>query len=155
MDARLKKLLLVLEEIYPKEETENPFYRIELHDYPDSFLHCHRLLTHYITLIYKIHRPMNKKRYITSREDVMASLQLLELVTLKHYRSEKKQSEELHETLKINTQENQILTAKQIREIIGYSKTHTQRFINILLKQNKMERVSNHHPSIGYLYRLK
>lgn len=155
MDSRLKKLLLVLEEIYPKEETENPFYKIDLKDYPDSFLHCHRLLTHYLTLIYKTHRPMNKKRYITSREDVMASLQLLEIVTLKHYRSEKQQAAELHDTIKKKLPENAILTAKQIREIIGYSKTHTQRFINILLSQDKIERISKHHPAIGYLYRLK
>jgi DNA-binding MarR family transcriptional regulator len=150
----LKKLVLVLHEIYPTGETQNPFYRLKLEDYPSEYLHYHQLLSHYFTLIHQNNRAMEKSRYITSREDIMASLQVLEIVTLKQYRSEKKTADSILEVLQDNTREGQILTARQISEIIGYKKTQTARIIKILLEMNKIEKVSHHHKSIGYLYKL-
>lgn len=151
----LKKLVLVLHQIYPEEETTNPFYRVNLEDYPTEYLHYHKLLSHYFTLIHKNNRAMEKARYITSREDVLASLQVLEIVTLKQYRSEKKTAEDMYKLLQKNTKENQVLSARQISEIICYKKTQTSRIIKILLEMEKIEKVSNHHKSIGYLYKLK
>ena len=155
MLENLKELVLILSKIYPTEETINPFYKIELNQYPTEYQHYYKLLTHYFTLIYKTQRPMEKAKYITSREDIVASLQLLEIVTLKKYRTQQTQAQELCEVLKKNTKENQILTSRNIREIINYSKTQTHRFIVILLEMNKLEKISNHSKSIGFLFKLK
>ena len=155
MLENLKELVLILSKIYPTEETINPFYKISLNQYPTEYQHYYKLLTHYFTLIYKTGRPMEKAKYITSREDIVASLGLLEIVTLKKYRTQETQAQELHEVLKKNTKENQILSSRNIREIINYSKTQTHRFIVILLEMNKLEKISNHSKSIGFLFKLK
>jgi hypothetical protein len=155
MLENLKELVLVLSKIYPTGETINPFYKIELNQYPTEYQHYYKLLTHYFTLIYKTQRPMEKAKYISSREDIVASLQLLEIVTLKKYRTQETQAQELWEVLKKNTRENQVLSSRNIREIIHYSKSQTHRFILILLEMNKLEKVSNHSKSIGYLFKLK
>jgi hypothetical protein len=148
------ELLGVLHRIFPKEETINPFYKIKLEDYPATYSHCFKLLTHYLTLIYKNHRPMDKSSYITSREDIVASLNLLEIMTLKTYRTQQSTAIELHEILKKNTKPGQILSAKNIREIINYKKSQAHQFIQILIKMNKLEQVGGHR-NIGYLYQLK
>ena len=155
MLENLKNLVLILSKIYPTEETINPFYKIELKQYPTEYQHYYRLLTHYFTLIYKTQRPMDKAKYITSREDIVASLHMLEIVTLKKYRTQEIQAEQLYEVLKKNTKENQVLTSRNIREIVNYSKSQTHRFIVILLEMNKLEKISSHHKSIGYLFKLK
>ncbi len=155
MLENLKELVLVLSKIYPTQETINPFYKIVLDKYPSEYQYYLKLLTHYITLINQKHRPMEKAKYITSREDIVASLQLLEIVTLKKYRTQETQAQELYEILRKNTKENQVLSSRNIREIINYSKTQTHRFILILLEMNKLEKISNHHKSIGYLFKLK
>jgi hypothetical protein len=154
MLENLKNLVLILSKIYPTAETINPFYKIELSQYPTEYQYYYRLLTHYLTLIYKNQRPMEKAKYITSREDIVASLQLLEIVTLKKYRTQETQAQELWEILKNNTKENQILTSRNIREIANYSKSQTHRFIVILLAMNKLEKVSTHHKSIGHLFKI-
>jgi hypothetical protein len=155
MLENLKELVLILSKIYPTQETINPFYKVNLNQYPTEYQHYYKLLTHYFTLIYKTQRPMEKAKYISSREDILASLQLLEIVTLKKYRSQETQAQELYEVLKKNTKAEQILSSRNIREIIHYSKTQTHRFILILLEMNKLEKVSNHSKSIGYLFKLK
>ncbi len=155
MLENLKELVLILSKIYPTQETINPFYKVNLNQYPTEYQHYYKLLTHYFTLIYKTQRPMEKAKYISSREDILASLQLLEIVTLKKYRSQETQAQELYEVLKKNTKAEQILSSRNIREIIHYSKTQTHRFILILLEMNKIEKVSNHSKSIGYLFKLK
>ncbi len=97
---------------------------------------------------------MDKSSYITSREDIVASLNLLEIMTLRKHRTQQTTAEELHEILKINTKPGQILSAKNIREIINYKKSQAHQFIQILIKMNKLEQVGGHR-NIGYLYQLK
>lgn len=155
MLENLKELVLILDKIFPSGETINPFYKIELTQYPTEYQHYYKLLSHYFTLIYKTNRPMEKAKYITSREDITASLNLLEITTLKKYRTQEKQAEELWKILKKNTKENQILSSRNIREIVNYSKSQTHRFIVILLEMNMIEKISTHHKSIGYLFKLK
>ena len=150
----LLELVKILDKIFRKEETINPFYKIELSDYPTEYQHYLKLLTHYITLINQKNRTMEKHKFVTSREDIIASLNLLEINTLKHYRTQKQSAEELYEILKNNTHKDQILTSKNIREIINYKKTQTHQFIQILLKMNKLEQVGGHR-NIGFLYKLK
>jgi hypothetical protein len=150
----LDELVLALHKIYPKEETINPFYKVKLEDYPTEYGHYLKLLTHYFTLIYKNNRAMDKAKYISSREDLVASLNILEIMTLKKYRTQQSTAEELHEILKNNTKTGQILSTKNIREIIGYKKTQTHQFIQILIKMNKLEQVGGHR-IIGYLYQIK
>jgi predicted HTH transcriptional regulator len=75
-------------------------------------------------------------------------------MTLKKYRTQQSTAEELHEILKKNTKTDQILSTKNIREIIGYKKTQTHQFIQILIKMNKLEQVGGHR-NIGFLYKLK
>jgi len=151
----LIELLGVLHKIFPKEETINPFYKVELSDYPTTYNHCYKLLAHYFTLIYKNHRAIDKSRYITSREDIIASLNLLEIMTLKNYRTHQKTVNEIYITLKSNTKAGQIIAARNIREIFNISKTQSHRYIKALTESGKIEKVSTHHKSIGYLYQLK
>jgi predicted transcriptional regulator len=153
-NRNLLELIKILHEIFPKGETINPFYKLELEDYPTEYQHYFRLLTHYITLINQKYRAMEKQRFVISREDITASLNLLEINTLSQYRSTKQQSEELFEILKQNTKEGQILSSRNISEIIQYKKSQTQRFIVMLLEMNKLERVKDSNKNIGYLYRL-
>lgn len=149
----LVELIKILHEIFPKEETINPFYKVELTSYPTEYQYFLKLLSHYFTLIYKNNRTMEKEKYVTSREDLVASLNVLEISVLSQYRSTEEQSEELYEVLKKNTKEGQILTARNISEIINYKKSQTHRFIHILLEMNKLERLKS-NKNIGYLYRL-
>ena len=68
---------------------------------------------------------MDKARYITSREDIMASLHLLEITILKEHRKEKQTAQQVYKTLKEFIQKDQELTARNIAEIIHYKKTQT------------------------------
>ncbi len=150
----LQILIKTLHEIFPTGETINPFYRIKLRDYPTEYQHYLKLLTHYITQINQKHRAMEKQRFVTSREDIMASLNMLEIVVLKQYRGQKQQAEAIYEVLKENTQKGQLLSARNIAGIIQVQKSQTNRFIQNLLEKKQLEKVGNPHKSVGYLYRL-
>jgi hypothetical protein len=147
-------LIEILHQIFPKEETINPFYKLELNNYPSEYQYYLKLLSHYITLINQKHRVMEKQKFVTSREDIISSLNLLEIMVLQSYRTEEQTANEVVKILKSNTTENQILTAKNISQIINYRKTQTARILKILLKTDKIELVST-QKRIGYLYRLK
>ncbi|WP_219845012.1 hypothetical protein, partial [Flavobacterium columnare] len=147
-------LIEILHQIFPKEETINPFYKVVLDKYPSEYQYYYKLLTHYITLINQKHRTMEKQKFVTSREDIVSSLNLLEIMVLQSYRSEEQTAKEIYQILKNNTKEDQILTAKNISQIIHYKKTQTARIIKILLKMDKIILVST-HKKIGYLYQLK
>jgi len=150
----LQKLIEILHQIFPKEETINPFYKVELNHYPSEYQYYYKLLSHYITLLNQKHRAMDKQKFVTSREDILASLNVLEIMVLKSYRTEEQTANEVVKILKSNTTENQILTAKNISQIINYRKTQTARILKILLKMDKIELVSS-HKNIGYLYKIK
>jgi hypothetical protein len=150
----LQELLKTLHEIFPTGETINPFHRIKLRDYPTEYEHYLKLLTHYITQINQKHRAMEKQRFVTSREDIMASLNLLEIVVLKQYRGQKQQAEAIYDVLKANTKKGQLLSARNIAEIIQFQKSQTHTFIQILLEKKQLEKVGDTHPSVGFLYRL-
>jgi hypothetical protein len=152
---KLNELLYVLDAIFPTQETINPFYKVELNQYPSNYQLYHKLFTHYFTLLYKNHRAMDKARYITSREDIMASLHLLEITILKEHRKEKQTAQQVYKTLKEFIQKDQELTARNIAEIIHYKKTQTNRFIKDMLHQNLLEKVCAKKKNIGYLYKLK
>jgi hypothetical protein len=147
-------LIEILHQIFPKEETINPFYKLELNNYPSEYQYYLKLLSHYTTLINQKHRVMEKQKFVTSREDIISSLNLLEIMVLQSYRTEEQTANEVVKILKSNTTENQILTAKNISQIINYRKTQTARILKILLKMDKIELVST-QKRIGYLYRLK
>jgi hypothetical protein len=152
---KLNELLYVLDAIFPTQETINPFYKVELNQYPSNYQLYHKLFTHYFTLLYKNHRAMDKARYITSREDIMASLHLLEITILKEHRKEKQTAQQVYKTLKEFIQKDQELTARNIAEIIHYKKTQTSRFIKDMLHQNLLEKVCAKKKNTGYLYKLK
>ncbi|WP_133062889.1 hypothetical protein, partial [Flavobacterium davisii] len=67
-------LIEILHQIFPKEETINPFYKVVLDKYPSEYQYYYKLLTHYITLINQKHRAMEKQKFVTTREDIVASL---------------------------------------------------------------------------------
>ncbi len=147
-------LIEILHQIFPKEETINAFNRIVLDKYPSEYQYYLKLLSHYITLINQKHRAMEKQKFVTSREDIISSLNLLEIMVLQSYRTEEQTANEVYQILKSNTKESQIITAKNISQIIHYKKTQTARIIKLLLKMDKIELVST-QKRIGYLYRLK
>jgi DNA-binding MarR family transcriptional regulator len=151
----LQELIKALHEIFPTGETVNPFCKIELQDYPTEYQYYLRTLTHYITLINQKHRAMEKQRFVTTREDLTASLNLMEITTLSQYRSEERQMKAIYRVLKQNTFENQVLTAKNIADLTGYKKSQNQKIIDNLLKNNLLYRIKDSHRNIGYLYRLK
>lgn len=155
MEEELKNLLQILYKIFPNHETINPFYKVQLDHYPSNYEIYHKLLTHFLTLVYSKHRPMEKARYITSREDVIASLNILEITLLQQHRKEEKNAKDLHQVLKTQTLKDQVLSAKNISDIIGYKKTQTSRFIEELLNKNLLERIDTSKKNKGYLYKLK
>lgn len=117
-EEKLEELLVFLFEIFPKEQTENPFYKINLEQYPSKYSHLHKLLTHFLTLMYQNNRTMENHQFITQREDVLASLQLLEIVSLEAYRNENQIIEECYQKLKNNSLPDQKLPRKFIEGII-------------------------------------
>lgn len=154
MEQEIVKLLQILHKIFPDQQTINPYYKIQLDDYPSNYQLYHKLFTHFFTLIFSKHRPMEKAMYITAREDIIASLNLLEVALLRENRKQRRNNEQLYQLLKYRTLKDQLLSSQDISQIIGYKKTQTQRFINHLLDENLLKIVGG-TKNKGYLYQLK
>jgi hypothetical protein len=152
-EGKLQELLLFLLEIFPKQQTENPFYKIELIEYPSKYAHLHKLLTHFLTLIYQNNRIVENNRYITQREDVLASLQILEIISLQAHRDLNQIAEDCYQKLQNNSKPNQGLSRKIIEVIIQKRKSQTHRIINAMLEKGYLELIGG-HKNKGFIYRI-
>ncbi len=152
-EEKLEELLLFFFEIFPNQETINPFYRLNLNEYPSKYSHFHKLLTHYFTLIYQNNRTLENQKYITKREDILASLQVLEIISLQAYRNQNKIIEDCFEKLKNNTTPNQVLPRKFIEGIIQKRKSQTSRIINEMVEKGYLELVGG-YKNRGFLYQI-
>ena len=61
-EEKLEELLLFFFEIFQKQETINPFFKLNLNQYPSKYSHLHRLLTHFFTLIYQNNRTLENQK---------------------------------------------------------------------------------------------
>lgn len=152
-EEKLEELLLFLFEIFPNKATQNPFYKVSLNQYVSKYSYLHKLLTHFLTLIYQSNRIMENKGYITQREDVLASLQILEIVSLEAYREENEIIEDCYQKLKNNSLPNQELPRKFIEGIIQKRKSQTNRIIKVLQDRGYLKLVGGHR-NRGYLYQI-
>ncbi len=152
-EEKLEELLLFFFEIFPNQETINPFYRLNLNKYPGKYSHLHQLLTHFFTLIYQNNRTLENQKFITKREDILASLQVLEIVSLQAYRNQNQIIEDCFEKLKNNTTPNQVLPRKFIEGIIQKRKSQTSRIINEMVEKGYLELVGG-YKNRGFLYQI-
>jgi Fic family protein len=152
-EEKLEELLFFLFEIFPKQETINPFYKINLKEYPSKYSHLHQLLTHFFTLIYQNNRTLENQKFITKRDDVLASLQVLEIISLEAYRDKNQITESCFEKLKNNTTPNQVFARKFIEGIIQKRKSQTSRIINEMVEKGYLERVGGFRNK-GFLYQI-
>lgn len=152
-EEKLEEILFFLFEIFPKQETINPFYKLNLKKYPSKYSHLHQLLTHFFTLIYQNNRTLENQKFITKREDVLASLQVLEIISLQAYRDKNQILEVCLEKLKSNTTPNQVFARKFIEDILQKRKSQTSKIINEMLEKGYLERVGGFRNK-GFLYQV-
>lgn len=152
-EEKLQELLLFFFEIFPKEQTKNLFFEINLNQYPSKYSHLHKLLTHFFTLIYQNNRIMENNTFITQREDVLASLQILEIISLEAYRNQNEIIEDCYQKLKSNSKPNQELPRKFIEGIIQKRKSQTNRIINAMLEKGYLE-LTGGYKNRGFIYRI-
>lgn len=152
-EEKLEELLLFLHEIFPKQQTMNPFYKLNLNKYPSKYSHFHQLLTHFFTLIYQNNRALENQKFITHRDDVLASLQILETVSLEAYRNQNQILEACFEKLKNNTTPNQVLPRKFIEGIIEKQKSQTNKIIGEMVQRGYLELVGG-YKNRGFLYKI-
>ncbi len=152
-EEKLEEILFFLFEIFPKQETINPFYKLNLKKYPSKYSHLHQLLTHFFTLIYQNNRTLENQKFITKREDVLASLQVLEIISLQAYRDKNQILEVCLEKLKSNTTPNQVFARKFIEGILQKQKSQTSKIINEMLEKGYLERVGGFRNK-GFFYQV-
>jgi hypothetical protein len=152
-EEKLEELLFFLFEIFPKQETINPFYKLNLKEYPSKYGHLHQLLTHFFTLIYQKNRALENQKFITTREDILASLHVLEIISLEAYRGKNQITKSYLEMLKNNTTPSQVLCRKFIEGIIQKRKSQTSKIINELVEKGYLERVGG-FKNKGFLYQI-
>lgn len=132
-----------------KQQTINPFYKISLKEYSIQYSLYLRLLTHFFTLLYQNNRIMENKCYVTTREDVIAALQLLESMGLQQERKEQLTKEQLLNIIDENFGKDPF-TARELQQVIGIAKTTTHSYLQLLLKQNAVVRTG--YKNRGYRY---
>jgi Fic family protein len=151
---QLQDLLRALYIIYPKTCTINTFEMNLPQKYQPVLEEYHKLLTHFITLIHMTYRIKKNNKYITEKEDVIMSLQMLEIVSFKAIRNKEEKAAEYYILLKEVLKNDKIFTSVILQKLLNQPKTTVFNKIQILTENGYIEKIGG-HKNKGYIYKLK
>jgi len=147
----LYDLLRILYLIYPKAGTVNRYMmRLPAQYYPPDYEDCHRLLTHFITLIHMPYRIVEQKKYVTEKEDVLMSLQMLEIVSLKTLRSKEERAADFLLFVERSPGQRKEFTCLVLRNLLQQPKTTVHNKIQLLIECGYAEKTGG-YKNRGYI----
>ena len=141
--------------IYPELGTINN-YSMSLPEkyYQPIVEEYHRILTHFITLLNMPYRIKKSGKYITEKEDIIISLQILEIISLREIRNKEEKATDFYKLIKEVLEKDRIFTAAILRKLLNEPKTTLQRKLNLLRECSYIE-ITGGYKNTGYVYRLK
>lgn len=150
---KLVDMVLLTHSLFPTQKTKNPYMRlIRNHVEDQETLFLFQQLSHSLTLLHQVNRYKNKHgEYLTEKEDVLASLYLLQHRLNKNLMITKSEQELYHFLKK---RHKGPFTRKQVQDALDQSKSHTHRQLEKLLYTGKIERIGG-YKNRGYVYALK
>jgi len=154
----LYELALLITSLCPKQHTHNPFKRLEDkidlsgHLPKENIIRLYDMLLHAITLLNRHHRPMEKNKVLSSREDVINVLALVRPVGFPNTLI-KRTARNMFRELSLTFGPEDVFTSAQVAKELGIPQYKAKRYLTRLREAGWVELVKKGQ-SNTYYYRL-